>query len=45
MSTRVALLGAGGKMGCRITDRLEESTRYETRYVEPSEEGCERLAE
>jgi dihydrodipicolinate reductase len=24
MSTRVALTGAGGKMGCRITDDLED---------------------
>ena len=32
-------------MGCRITDRLESADRYEMRYVEPSEEGRERLAE
>ena len=38
-------MGAGGKMGCRITDRLEAADRYEMRYVEPSEEGRERLAE
>jgi hypothetical protein len=36
-------MGAGGKMGCRITDQLERVDRYETRYVEPSEEGRERL--
>ncbi|NUB93666.1 semialdehyde dehydrogenase [Haloterrigena sp. SYSU A121-1] len=45
MSTRVALLGAGGKMGCRITDRLKDIARYDVRYVEPSEKGRERLAE
>jgi hypothetical protein len=38
-------MGAGGKMGCRITDRLADNDRYEMRYVEPSEEGRERLAE
>lgn len=38
-------MGAGGKMGSRITDRLEGADRYEMRYVEPSEEGQERLAE
>ncbi len=45
MTTRVALLGAGGKMGCRITDRLKNNSRYDMRYVEPSEQGQERLAE
>jgi hypothetical protein len=38
-------MGAGGKMGCRITDQLERTGRYEMRYVEPSEEGRERLEE
>jgi hypothetical protein len=45
MATTVTLMGAGGKMGCRITDQLEDNDRYEMRYVEPSEEGRERLAE
>lgn len=45
MSLTVALMGAGGKMGCRITDQLKDNDRYEMRYVEPSEEGQKRLAE
>lgn len=45
MTTQVALLGAGGKMGCRITDRLKDNSRYDVQYVEPSERGRERLAE
>lgn len=45
MTTQVALLGAGGKMGCRITDCLKDTSRYDVRYVEPSEQGRERLAE
>lgn len=41
----IALMGAGGKMGCRITDRIEDDTAYDVRYVEPSEQGQERLAD
>jgi hypothetical protein len=43
MSTATALLGAGGKMGLRIVDRLEDHSGYEMRYVEPAPEGRERL--
>ena len=43
MALTITLMGAGGKMGCRITDQLERTGRYEMRYVEPSEEGRERL--
>ncbi|MFC6614346.1 phosphogluconate dehydrogenase C-terminal domain-containing protein [Halopenitus salinus] len=43
MSTATALLGAGGKMGLRIVDRLEDHSDYEMRYVEPAPEGRERL--
>lgn len=32
-------------MGCRITDRLKDNARYDVQYVEPSEEGREKLAE
>jgi len=42
MSTTIALLGAGGKMGCRITDNLKESG-YRMLYVEISEAGVKRL--
>lgn len=45
MPLQVALLGAGGKMGCRITDRLKDTDRYDVRYVEPSERGRERLTD
>ena len=41
---KVVLVGAGGKMGCRITDNLKDSD-YEMYYLEVSEEGRKRLAE
>ncbi|HTF20945.1 MAG TPA: phosphogluconate dehydrogenase C-terminal domain-containing protein [Chryseolinea sp.] len=44
MSTRIALIGAGGKMGCRLTDNLKDSA-YEVSYVEVSPAGIERLAQ
>jgi hypothetical protein len=38
-------MGAGGKMGCRITDNLMKlPEKYEMRYVEPSEPGIANLA-
>jgi len=40
---RVALFGAGGKMGLRCTDNLRRSP-YEVRYVEVSATGIEALA-
>lgn len=40
--TIVALIGAGGKMGCRITDNLKESA-YSMRYVEVGPAGVENL--
>jgi D-apionate oxidoisomerase len=40
--TKVALLGAGGKMGVRLATNLRGS-RYEVAHVEISEEGRERL--
>ena len=36
--TRIALIGAGGKMGSRITDNLLK-TKHEVRHVEVSEAG------
>ncbi|HZG69083.1 MAG TPA: phosphogluconate dehydrogenase C-terminal domain-containing protein [Herpetosiphonaceae bacterium] len=41
MST-IALFGAGGKMGCRITDRMKDS-EYHMLYVEVSEKGVANL--
>jgi len=38
----VALIGAGGKMGCRITDNLQK-TSYDMKYVEVSDRGLEQL--
>lgn len=40
----IALIGAGGKMGSRITDNLLQSD-YELRYSEVSEHGVERLVQ
>jgi D-apionate oxidoisomerase len=42
--TTITLLGAGGKMGLRITDNLRK-TDYDVRYVEISERGKAGLAE
>ncbi len=42
---KVALMGAGGKMGCRITDNLKDLPYYDVHYVEVSSEGQARLAE
>jgi hypothetical protein len=44
LSTTIALFGAGGKMGCRITDNLKDSG-YRMLYVEVSPAGIERLRE
>ncbi len=41
--TKVALMGAGGKMGCRITDNLKDHPDYEMFYVEIHPSGLERL--
>jgi D-apionate oxidoisomerase len=45
MKTRVTLLGAGGKMGCRLTDNLKDHPGYEMSYVEVSPAGVANLAE
>ena len=39
---RIALLGAGGKMGVRLSSNLKGS-RFKVKYVEVSSEGVERL--
>lgn len=41
---KIALIGAGGKIGTRITENLK-TTEHDTRYVEVSEAGVARLAE
>ena len=45
MLTTIALLGAGGKMGCRLTDNLKDHPDYTMLYVEVSEAGRARMAE
>ena len=44
MARSIAILGAGGKMGFRITRKIHESG-YDLRAVEIGEEGRKRLAE
>lgn len=39
---KVTLVGAGGKMGCRITDNLKDSG-YDMSYVEINPQGVEKL--
>ena len=41
---KIALIGAGGKIGTRITDNLK-TTEHDARYVEVSAAGVARLAE
>lgn len=41
---QIALIGAGGKMGCRMTDNLRKGT-HNVAYVEISSRGMERLTE
>lgn len=42
-SIKVALLGAGGKMGCRLTDNFLRTPGFEVSYVEIAPDGIERL--
>ncbi len=45
MALKVALMGAGGKMGCRITDNMVKfPEKYDMAYVEVSEQGIANLA-
>ncbi|RYY22270.1 MAG: semialdehyde dehydrogenase [Chitinophagaceae bacterium] len=41
--TRIALVGAGGKMGCRLTDNFLKCPRYLLDYLEVSEKGIQNL--
>jgi hypothetical protein len=45
MATTIALMGAGGKMGCRLTDNLRDHPDYAMLYVEVSEAGRARMQE
>jgi hypothetical protein len=42
---KIALMGAGGKMGCRIVDGLKGKSDYQVRAVEISPAGIARLTE
>jgi len=41
--TKIALVGAGGKMGCRLTDNFLKCPQYILDYIELSEEGIQNL--
>ncbi len=43
MATRIALMGAGGKMGMRITNNIKDLDRYHISYIEVSEQGISNL--
>jgi D-apionate oxidoisomerase len=43
--TKIALVGAGGKMGCRLTDNFLKYSHYEVSYLEVAERGIQNLAE
>ncbi len=43
--TRIAILGAGGKMGCRIIERMNGRPEYQLACVEASDAGAERVRE
>ncbi len=45
MTTTVTLFGAGGKMGCRITDNCAGDSGLALRHVEVGADGIARLAE
>ncbi len=40
---KIALVGAGGKMGCRLTDNFLKTSGYEVAYLEVSAQGIENL--
>lgn len=41
--TKITLVGAGGKMGCRLTDNFLKCTQYTLSYLEVSPQGIENL--
>ena len=43
--TTIALVGAGGKMGCRLTDNFLKCSQYILDYLEISEQGIKKLKE
>lgn len=43
MTKKIALVGAGGKMGCRLTDNFLKHPEYDISYLEISESCIEKL--
>ncbi|GAB3639415.1 phosphogluconate dehydrogenase C-terminal domain-containing protein [Spirosoma arcticum] len=43
--TKIALIGAGGKMGCRLTDNFLKQSDYAVSYLEVAPAGIDRLRE
>jgi len=43
--TTISLVGAGGKMGVRLTDNFLTHAHYDVKYLEVSEQGIANLAE
>jgi dihydrodipicolinate reductase len=43
--SKIALVGAGGKMGCRLTDNFLKCPQYLLDYLEISERGIQNLKE
>ncbi len=41
--TKISLIGAGGKMGCRLTDNFQKCPQYTLHYLEVSPQGIENL--
>jgi ketol-acid reductoisomerase len=41
--TTIALVGAGGKMGCRLTDNFLKHPEYQVNYLEISPQGIQNL--
>lgn len=41
--TKIALVGAGGKMGCRLTDNFLKMPEYQVSYLEVSAQGIANL--
>ncbi|GAB3999184.1 phosphogluconate dehydrogenase C-terminal domain-containing protein [Spirosoma daeguense] len=41
--TKIALVGAGGKMGCRLTDNFLKLADYDVSYLEIAPQGIENL--
>ncbi len=42
---KISLVGAGGKMGCRLTDNFLKHQQYQVHYLEISEQGIASLSQ